>query len=83
MTLTTIPTYIITLILFVILGLSVEIKGDVNIATLLREIMNVIYRLRLFIVPAVVDGFNYKKPLIALSFSRYFHLLLFCLIFPA
>jgi NhaC family Na+:H+ antiporter len=38
MTLTTIPTYIITLILFVILGLSVEIKGDVNIATLLRDI---------------------------------------------
>ncbi len=30
MTLTTIPTYIITLILFIILGLSIEVKGDVN-----------------------------------------------------
>jgi NhaC family Na+:H+ antiporter len=69
MTLTTIPTYIITLILFVILGLSVEIKGDVNIATLLRDIeSSFTVSGWLFIVPAVVIGLIIKKtePLIAL-----------------
>ena len=38
MTLTTVPTYLVTLVLFIILGLSVDIKGDVNIADLLRDI---------------------------------------------
>jgi NhaC family Na+:H+ antiporter len=38
MTLTTIPTYVITLIIFIFLGLSVEINGNVNIATLLSDI---------------------------------------------
>jgi NhaC family Na+:H+ antiporter len=69
MTLTTIPTYIITLILFIILGLSVEIKGDVNISNLLRDIeASFTVSGWLFIVPAVVIGLIIKKtePLIAL-----------------
>jgi NhaC family Na+:H+ antiporter len=48
----------------VILGLSVEIKGDVNIATLLRDIeSSFTVSGWLFIVLAVVIGFNYKKNL--------------------
>jgi NhaC family Na+:H+ antiporter len=35
---TTIPTYVITLIIFIFLGLSVEINGNVNIANLLSDI---------------------------------------------
>jgi NhaC family Na+:H+ antiporter len=38
MTLTTIPTYVITMILFIVLGLSVDINGDVNIEALLTDI---------------------------------------------
>lgn len=69
MTLTTVPTYIITLILFIVLGLSVDIKGDVNIGTLLSDIeasFNV--SAWLFLVPAIVIGLIVKKtePLIAL-----------------
>jgi NhaC family Na+:H+ antiporter len=69
MTLTTIPTYIITMILFVILGLSVDINGDVNIAKLLADI-EVSFRISLwlFVVPAIVIGLIVKKtePLVAL-----------------
>jgi NhaC family Na+:H+ antiporter len=69
MTLTTIPTYIITLILFIILGLSVDIKGDVNIDSLLTDIAtSFTISPWLFAVPVVVIGLIIKKtePLIAL-----------------
>lgn len=69
MTLTTIPTYFITLILFIILGLSVDIKGDVNIADLLRDIeASFTVSGWLFLVPVIVIGLIIKKtePLIAL-----------------
>lgn len=69
MTLTTIPTYIITLILFIILGLSIEVNGDVNINELLTSIetsFNVTPLL--FLVPVIVIGLIVKKtePLVAL-----------------
>jgi NhaC family Na+:H+ antiporter len=69
MTLTTIPTYIITLILFIILGLSIEVKGDVNTNELLTAIttsFNVSGWL--FLVPVIVIGLIVKKtePLVAL-----------------
>ena len=69
MTLTTIPTYLITLVLFIILGLSVDIKGDVNIASLLHDIeTSFTISAWLFLVPAIVIGLIIKKtePLIAL-----------------
>jgi NhaC family Na+:H+ antiporter len=69
MTLTTIPTYIITLILFIILGLSVEVSGDANTNDLLNSItasFNVTPIL--FLVPVIVIGLIVKKtePLVAL-----------------
>jgi NhaC family Na+:H+ antiporter len=69
MTLTTIPTYVITLILFIVLGLSVDIKGDVNIAALLTDIeASFTISPWLFVVPVIVIGLIIKKtePLIAL-----------------
>lgn len=69
MTFTTIPTYIITLILFIILGLTVDIKGDVNIDSLLKDIETTFtVSAWLFLVPAIVIGLIIKKtePLIAL-----------------
>lgn len=69
MTLTTIPTYIVTLILFIALGLSVEINGDVNIDTLLTDIKaSFSISPWLFAVPVIVIGLIIKKtePLIAL-----------------
>lgn len=38
MSLTTIPTYIITLLLFIILGLSVDVTGEANTDDLLNSI---------------------------------------------
>jgi NhaC family Na+:H+ antiporter len=69
MSLTTIPTYIITLILFVILGLSVEVTGEANTDDLLNSIttsFNVTPWL--FLVPVIVIGLIVKKtePLVAL-----------------
>jgi len=69
MTLTTTPTYIITLILFIILGLSVEVNGDANTNDLLNSItasFNVTPIL--FLVPVIVIGLIVKKtePLVAL-----------------
>ncbi len=69
MTLTTIPTYIITLILFIILGLSVEVTGEANTDDLLNSIsasFNVTPWL--FLVPIIVIGLIVKKtePLVAL-----------------
>jgi NhaC family Na+:H+ antiporter len=69
MTLTTIPTYVITFIIFIFLGLSVEINGNVNIANLLSDIEgSFTISLWLFLVPAIVIGLIIKKtePLIAL-----------------
>ena len=69
MALTTIPTYIITLILFIVLGLSVDIHGDVNIAKLLTDIeASFTISPWLFAVPVIVIGLIIKKtePLIAL-----------------
>lgn len=69
MTLTTIPTYIITLILFIVLGLSVEVSGEANTNDLLNSItasFNVTPLL--FLVPVIVIGLIVKKtePLVAL-----------------
>jgi NhaC family Na+:H+ antiporter len=69
MTLTTIPTYVITLILFIVLGLSVDIKGDVNIVSLLTDIeASFTISPWLFAVPAIVIGLIIKKsePVVAL-----------------
>jgi NhaC family Na+:H+ antiporter len=69
MVLTTTPTYIVTLIIFIIMGLNVESKGDVNISSLLIDIEGTFtVSLWLFIVPAIVIGLIIKKtePLIAL-----------------
>ena len=69
MTLTTIPTYIISLILFIILGLSVDVKGDVNINELLISIETSFHVTPwLFLVPVIVIGLIVKKtePLVAL-----------------
>jgi NhaC family Na+:H+ antiporter len=58
MTLTTIPTYVITMILFIVLGLSVDINGDVNIEALLTDIeASFTISLWLFAVPVIVIGF--------------------------
>lgn len=69
MTYTTIPTYIFSLILFIILGLSVEVSGDANTDELLNSItasFNVTPVL--FLVPIIVIGLIVKKtePLVAL-----------------
>ena len=69
MTFTTIPTYVITLLLFIILGLSVEVTGDANTDDLLNSIttsFNVTPWL--FLVPVIVIGLIVKKtePLVAL-----------------
>ncbi len=69
MSLTTVPTYIITLVLFIILGLSVEVTGDANTDDLLNSIttsFNVTPWL--FLVPIIVIGLIVKKtePLVAL-----------------
>jgi NhaC family Na+:H+ antiporter len=69
MTLTTIPTYVLTLIIFIVLGLSVDIKGDVNIASLLTDIRtSFTISPWLFLVPTIVIGLIIKKtePLVAL-----------------
>jgi NhaC family Na+:H+ antiporter len=69
MTLTTIPTYLITLIIFICLGLSVEINGNVDIASLLSDIeASFTISPWLFLVPVIVIGLIIKKtePLIAL-----------------
>lgn len=69
MTLTTIPTYILTLLLFIFLGLTVEVKGTVDINELLSAISSSFnVSPWLFLVPIVVIGLIIKKtePLIAL-----------------
>lgn len=69
MTLTTIPTYIITLILFIILGLSVDVKGEVATGSLLAAIDASFHVTGwLFLVPIIVIALIVKKtePLVAL-----------------
>jgi NhaC family Na+:H+ antiporter len=62
MTLTTIPTYVITMILFIVLGLSVDINGDVNIEALLTDIeASFTISLWLFAVPVIVIGLIIRK----------------------
>jgi NhaC family Na+:H+ antiporter len=69
MALTTVPTIIITLILFIIIGLSIDTSGTPQISdklTAIREAFNI--SPWLFIVPVIVIGMIVKKtpPLIAL-----------------
>jgi len=69
MTITTIPTYIITLILFIILGLSVDVKGEVATESLLAAIDASFHVTGwLFLVPVLVIALIVKKtePLVAL-----------------
>lgn len=69
MILTTVPTYVLTLIIFTVIGLNVDVKGNVNIGALLQDIQNTFtVSAWLFLVPAIVIGLIIKKtePLIAL-----------------
>jgi NhaC family Na+:H+ antiporter len=65
----TIPTYVITMILFIVLGLSVDINGDVNIEALLTDIeASFTISLWLFAVPKLLGIIKKTEPLIALLF---------------
>lgn len=69
MTLTTVPTFIISLILFIIIGLTIDIHGKADTSQMLVDIeksFNI--TAWLFIVPIIVIGLIFKKtePLIAL-----------------
>ena len=70
MTLTTVPTYLITLIVFVILSLSIETNGNSDVSEILNTIKTT-FNISpiLFIVPGVVIGLILlkTKPLIALG----------------
>ena len=69
MTLTTVPTYIVSLIIFIILGLTVETNGVADSSALLADIQKAFHITPwLFLVPVVVIGLIVKKtePLIAL-----------------
>ena len=69
MTLTTIPTFSISLILFIILGLTIDIHGTADNSKLLFDIEKT-FNISgwLFLVPLIVIGLIFKKtePLIAL-----------------
>lgn len=69
MTLTTVPTYIISLIIFIVLGLSIETTGIADSSGLLADIQKSFHITPwLFLVPIIVIGLIVKKtePLIAL-----------------
>ena len=70
MTLTTVPTYLVTLIVFVILSLTVETNGNSDVSEILNTIKTT-FNISpiLFIVPGVVIGLILlkTKPLIALG----------------
>lgn len=69
MTLTTVPTYILTLIIFIILGLNVDIAGSANTAETLKVIeSNFNISPWLFLVPIAVVALilNKTEPLVAL-----------------
>lgn len=66
---TTIPTYILTLIIFIVLGLTVETSGVADSSILLNNIQKTFnITPLLFLVPAIVIGLIAKKtePLVAL-----------------
>ncbi len=69
MTITTLPTYTISLIIFVILGLNTEVHGNADTHLLLNDIKTSFHISPwLFLVPLIVIGLIVKKvePLIAL-----------------
>ncbi|WP_339887085.1 Na+/H+ antiporter NhaC [uncultured Flavobacterium sp.] len=69
MSLTTVPTYCVTFIIFIILGLTVETTGVADSSALLADIQKAFHITPwLFLVPIVVIGLIVKKtePLIAL-----------------
>ncbi|WP_339834086.1 Na+/H+ antiporter NhaC [uncultured Flavobacterium sp.] len=69
MSFTTVPTYIITFIIFIILGLTVETTGVADSSALLADIQKAFHITPwLFLVPVIVIGLIVKKtePLIAL-----------------
>ncbi len=69
MTITTVPTYILTFIIFIILGLNVESVGESNTQSMLEDIAKSFHITPwLFLVPIIVIGMIVKKtePLIAL-----------------
>ncbi|WP_130734169.1 Na+/H+ antiporter NhaC family protein [Flavobacterium sp. J27] len=69
MALTTVPTYVVSLILFIILGLTVDTAGVADSSVLLADIEKSFHITPwLFIVPIIVIGLIVKKtePLIAL-----------------
>lgn len=69
MSLTTVPTYIVTFIIFIILGLTVETTGVADSSALLADIQKAFHITPwLFLVPVIVIGLIVKKtePLIAL-----------------
>ena len=66
---TTVPTYILTLIIFIVLGLTVETSGVADSSILLKNIQESFnITPLLFLVPAIVIGLIAKKtePLVAL-----------------
>lgn len=70
MTLTTVPTYLVTLIVFIIISLSIETNGNSDVSEILNTIKTT-FNISpiLFIVPGVVIGLILlkTKPLIALG----------------
>ncbi len=69
MAITTVPTFVITLILFLIIGLNLDISGSPNISDQLEAIGNAFnISPLLFIVPVIVIALIIKKtpPLVAL-----------------
>ncbi|MFV0540624.1 MAG: Na+/H+ antiporter NhaC [Aestuariibaculum sp.] len=69
MALTTVPTYMVTLVIFVVLGLTIETYGNANTESLLVDIEKA-FNISpwLFLVPVIVIGLIIKKtePLVAL-----------------
>ena len=71
MALTTIPSILITLVIFIILGFTVESSGQLNENTVINDMLLDKFNITpwLFIVPAIVVGIIMMKvkPLVALS----------------
>jgi NhaC family Na+:H+ antiporter len=69
MTLTTVPSFVISLILFIIIGLTIDIQGTADTSQMLLDIEKS-FNISgwLFLVPVIVIGLIFKKtePLIAL-----------------
>lgn len=69
MTLTTVPSFVVALILFIILGLTIDVHGNTDTTALLLDIKKSFTITGwVFLVPIVVIGLIFKKtePLIAL-----------------